>query len=282
MSLETKVTYACFGGTFGVYRHASEATGTAMEFAVFVPPQIEHRPVPVLYYLSGLTCTWENAATKAGAQAWAAKKGLALVFPDTSPRGEGVADDEAYDMGQGAGFYVDATQAPWAPHFQMESYVTGELPALVAANFPVRTDIAGITGHSMGGHGAMTLAMRHPDKYRSVSAFAPIVAASQVPWGHKALGGYLGPDQALWAEHDACALMVSRGWKGDMLVDQGQADTFLASQLQPMRLLDAAGKSGIPVSLTLHPGYDHSYYFVASFMEKHIDWHAERLLLSQA
>lgn len=272
--------FGCFGGTQAIVRHSSQATGTDMEVAVFVPPQVADGPVPILYYLSGLTCTWENACSKAGAQAWAARKGLMLVFPDTSPRGEGVADDPAYDMGQGAGFYVDATQAPWAPHFQMETYITQELPALIAEHFPGDGSRAGITGHSMGGHGALTLAMRHPDLYQSVSAFAPIVAPSQVPWGHKALGGYLGEDAALWADHDTCALMVSRGWKGDMLVDQGQADPFLEEQLQPMRMIQAADESGIPLFLNLHPNYDHSYYFVASFMEKHVDWHAERLGLT--
>lgn len=277
MTLETLAKHACFGGTQSVHAHASRATGTRMEFAVFVPPQAAERKVPVLYYLSGLTCTWENATTKAGAQRYAAERGLMLVFPDTSPRGEGVANDAAYDLGQGAGFYVDASEAPWAPHFRMESYVTEELVELVEASFPALPGVRGVTGHSMGGHGALTLALRHPGLYRSLSAFSPIVAPSQVPWGQKALGAYLGADPAKWAEHDACALIQSKGWAGDILVDQGAADQFLERELQPQRLEAACRAAGVPLTLRLQPGYDHSYYFVQSFIGDHLAWHAQRL-----
>lgn len=277
MTLETRSATACFGGTHGVYRHQSRATGTAMEFSVYQPPQAKQGPCPVVTYLSGLTCTWENAATKAGAQRVAAELGLILVFPDTSPRGEGVANDPGYDLGQGAGFYLDATQEPWAPHYRMESYIAEELPALIAQHFPVDPARQGITGHSMGGHGALTLAMRHPGQWRSLSAFAPIVAPAAVPWGEKAFSNYLGGDRESWLAHDATALVSTHGWPGDILVDQGLADQFLERELQPERLRLVCEAKGVPLTLRLHEGYDHSYWFIASFIPDHLAWHAERL-----
>jgi len=277
MTLETISRWRSFDGTQGVYRYDSAATGTPMDVAVYVPPQAESGPLPVVTFLSGLTCTWENATTKAGFQRAAAERGLIVVAPDTSPRGEGVADDAAYDLGQGAGFYVDATEEPWAPHFRMWTYVTEELPALIAANFPADPGRQGIMGHSMGGHGALTVALSHPDRYRSVSAFAPIVAPSQVPWGRKALAAYLGADEAAWAVHDATRLVRDRGWPRDILIDQGEADGFLAEQLRPDLFADACRKAGVDLTSRLQPGYDHSYYFIASFMPDHMIWHARRL-----
>ncbi len=279
MTLETLGTHRCFGGMQGFYRHPSSETGTLMRFAVFVPPQAEKGPVPVLWFLAGLTCTEENFATKAGAQRAAAELGLMLVAPDTSPRGEGVPDDpdKAYDFGLGAGFYVDATEAPWSRHYRMYSYVTRELPALIAANFPADPARQGITGHSMGGHGALTLALRNPDRYRSVSALAPIVAPAQVPWGKKALGGYLGADPKAWRTADAVALIEDGHKVPEILVDQGEADQFLAEQLKPALLTAACAAAGITCTLRHQPGYDHSYYFIASFIEDHLRWHAERL-----
>jgi len=277
MTLETLATAACFGGSHGVYRHQSRATGTAMEFCVYQPPQAKAGPCPVVTYLSGLTCTWENAATKAGAQRVAAELGLILVFPDTSPRGEGVPNDPGYDLGQGAGFYLDATEAPWSQHFKMESYVAEELPQLIAANFPADGARQGITGHSMGGHGALTLALRHPGRWRAVSAFAPIVAPASVPWGEKAFGAYLGPDRDRWLAHDATALLAEQGYAGELLVDQGLADQFLETQLQPERLKLVCEAKGIPLTLRLHAGYDHSYWFISTFMPDHLAWHRERL-----
>ncbi|MEQ9814814.1 MAG: S-formylglutathione hydrolase [Azospirillaceae bacterium] len=277
MTLETKSRWRSFGGTQGVYVHDSRATGTPMEVAVYVPPQAEAGPVPVVTYLSGLTCTWENATTKAGFQRAAAEHGVIVVAPDTSPRGADVADDDAYDLGQGAGFYVDATEAPWAPHFKMWTYVTEELPALIAANFPADPVRQGIMGHSMGGHGALTVALSQPDRYRSVSAFAPIVAPMDVPWGRKALPAYLGTDEAAWARHDATRLMRARGWPRDILIDQGEADGFLAEQLRPELFATACREAGVDLTLRLQPGYDHSYYFIASFLPDHMAWHARRL-----
>jgi S-formylglutathione hydrolase len=278
--IETLSSTRSFGGTQGVYRHASRETGTDMVFAVYLPPQARGEgaaKLPILWYLSGLTCTHANAMEKAGYQRACAELGLILVAPDTSPRGEGVADDPAYDFGQGAGFYVDATQAPWAAHYRMESYVAAELPALVAEHFPADPERQSIAGHSMGGHGALTLALRHPGRYRSVSAFAPIVAPSQVPWGEKALGTYLGPDRAEWRRHDAVALIEDGARVPELLVDQGSADTFLDTQLQPHRLESACRAAAIPLKLRLQQGYDHSYYFIATFMEDHLRWHAARL-----
>jgi S-formylglutathione hydrolase len=276
--LETVSTVRCFGGVQGVNRHQSRETGTAMTFALYLPPQAEAgEPLPVLWYLSGLTCTHANVMEKGAYQRVCAELGLILVAPDTSPRGPGVADDAAYDFGQGAGFYVDATEAPFAEHFRMESYVARELPELVAGHFPADSARQSITGHSMGGHGALTLALRHPGRYRSVSAFAPIVAPSQVPWGQKALGGYLGTDHAAWREHDAVALIERGAAVHELLVDQGTADSFLERELRPELLTSACEKAGIPLTLRMQEGYDHSYYFISTFIEDHLRWHSERL-----
>ena len=261
----------------GVYRHESEATGTPMTLAVFVPPQAEHGPCPVVTYLSGLTCTHANVMEKGEYRHAAAELGLVVVCPDTSPRGEGVADDPAYDLGQGAGFYVDATQAPWAAHFRMWTYVTRELPALVAANFPVDAGRQGIFGHSMGGHGALTVALRSPGVYRSASAFAPIVAPSEVPWGRKAFEAYLGPDEDAWREHDAVALIEDGARLDDLLVDVGAADPFLERELRPQLLESACAVAGMPLTLRRQEGYDHSYFFISTFMADHLAWHAGRL-----
>ena len=275
--METVSTARAHGGTQGVYRHRSSATGTDMTFSVFVPAHDEGEVLPVLWYLSGLTCTHANVTDKGEFRAACAKARVIFVAPDTSPRGEGVADDPAWDVGQGAGFYVDATEAPWAPHFAMWSYVTDELPALVAAEFPADMARQGITGHSMGGHGALTIGLTFPDRYRSVSAFAPIVAPGQVPWGEKALGGYLGEDRAGWRRHDAVALIEDGARVAELLVDQGADDQFLEEQLRPELLADACAAAGIDLTLRLHPGYDHSYYFVSTFMADHVGYHAERL-----
>ncbi|HEV7660804.1 MAG TPA: S-formylglutathione hydrolase [Allosphingosinicella sp.] len=276
--METLSTNKAHGGTQGVYRHQSAETGTAMTFSVYLPPQAEAiGKLPVVWYLSGLTCTHANVTDKGEYRRACAELGLIFVAPDTSPRGEGVPDDEAYDFGQGAGFYVDATEAPFDTHFRMYSYVVEELPALIAIHFPADMDRQAITGHSMGGHGALTLALRNPGRYRSVSAFAPIVAPAQVPWGEKALGRYLGPDRAAWRKHDAVALIEDGARVPEMLVDQGEGDAFLAEQLRP-ELLDAAcAAAAIPLTLRRQPGYDHSYYFISTFMEDHLRWHADRL-----
>ncbi len=276
MTLETVSENRSFGGIQGVYRHKSQATGTDMTFAVYLPPEAQAGKVPVLWYLSGLTCTHENAMTKAGAQQFAAEAGIALVFPDTSPRGEGVADDAAYDLGQGAGFYVNATQAPWAPHFRMWDYIVEELPALVCDSFPLDAQAQGITGHSMGGHGALTIAMTHPDRYRSVSAFAPIANPSDSDWGRKQLTAYLGEDRTAWAAHDSTLLMVERGYPGEVLIDQGASDQFL-DLLKPETLAQAMMARRQPGWFRMQPGYDHSYFFVNSFIGDHVFWHAERL-----
>jgi S-formylglutathione hydrolase len=274
---QTLKTHAVHGGTLRYLRHDSEATGVPMTLSVFVPPG--EGPFPVLIWLSGLTCTEDNFTTKAGAYKAAAKHGLIIVAPDTSPRGPGVADDEAYDLGQGAGFYVDAVREPWTPHFNMETYVTRDLIALIDAEFPT-TRTRSISGHSMGGHGALTLALRHPALFKSVSAFAPIVSPSRVPWGEKALAAYLGDDRAGWETHDAARLIESgaaRGVFDDILIDQGDADGFLADQLKPELLVEAAKAAGQTVTLRMQPGYDHSYFFMASFIDDHIAFHAERL-----
>jgi len=277
--METLSAHRCFGGTQGFYRHTSAQTGTPMRFSVFVPAG--QGPFPVVWFLSGLTCTEENFTTKAGAQRVAAELGLVLVAPDTSPRGEAVPDDPegAYDFGLGAGFYVDATQEPWAAHYRMRSYVERELPELVAANFPVDSGRQGITGHSMGGHGALTVALRDPGRFHSVSAFAPIASPMRCPWGEKALSGYLGADRRAWREYDATTLIEDGARVRDILVDQGEADGFVASQLKPELLEAACAAAGIPLTLRRRPGYDHSYYFIASFVEDHLRWHAERLSL---
>jgi S-formylglutathione hydrolase len=275
MSPETVSTNRSHGGTQGVFKHTSTASGTDMSFSVFVPDRAG--PMPVLWYLSGLTCTHANVTEKGEFRAACAEHGIIFIAPDTSPRGEGVADADSYDLGQGAGFYVDATEAPWTPHFRMWSYVTEELPALVAANFPADMARQGITGHSMGGHGALTVALRHPGRFRSVSAFAPIVAPSAVPWGEKALGAYLGPDRSRWRAHDAVALIADGARIDELLVDVGTADPFLEQELHP-ELLDAACRdAGIALTLNRREGYDHSYYFIATFMADHVRWHAQRL-----
>lgn len=276
MSLETLSENRSFGGVQGVYRHASDSTGTDMTFAVYLAPAAQKGPVPVLWYLSGLTCTHENAMTKAGAQEHAAREGIALIFPDTSPRGEGVADDEAYDLGQGAGFYVDATEDPWAKHFRMWDYITRDLPGVVFENFPLRADAQGVTGHSMGGHGALTIAMTLPDTYRSVSAFAPIANTSESDWGTKQLRAYLGENRENWLRHDASVLMRERGYPGDVLIDQGTSDQFL-DLLRPESLAEAIAARRQPSVMRMQKGYDHSYFFVQTFMADHIRWHAERL-----
>ncbi|MDT8760488.1 S-formylglutathione hydrolase [Sphingomonas psychrotolerans] len=265
------------GGVQGVYRHASAATGTDMTFSVYVPPHAPGAKLPVLWYLSGLTCTHANVTDKGEYRRACAEQGVIFVAPDTSPRGEGVPDDDAYDFGQGAGFYVDATEAPWSTHFRMRAYIEHELPELIAKEFPADMTRQGVTGHSMGGHGALTVALRNPERFRSVSAFAPIVAPSVVPWGEKALAGYLGKDRAAWAPYDACALILAGSRVGELLVDVGDADQFLHDQLRPELLRTACDAAGIPLTLRLQPGYDHSYYFVSSFMADHIVWHAERL-----
>ena len=268
------------GGRQLVCRHASSATHTGMALSIFLPPQAaDGAKVPVLWYLSGLTCTHANVTEKGEYRAACAELGIAFVAPDTSPRGEGVPDDPdgGWDFGQGAGFYVDATEAPWATHFHMWSYVADELPALLAAEFPVDLERQGILGHSMGGHGALTLGLGLPGRYRSISAFSPIVAPGQVPWGRKALGRYLGDDESAWRKHDAVALIEDGARADALLVDIGTADPFLEKELRPELLEAACATAGIPLTLRRQPGYDHSYYFISTFMADHIRWHAERL-----
>ena len=276
MSLEIVSQNKSFGGTQFIYRHTSTETGTPMRFAAFIPPQAEKSKAPVLWFLSGLTCTEENFTVKAGAQRVAAELGLILIAPDTSPRGEGVPGDPAgsYDFGLGAGFYVDATQAPYAKNYRMRSYIETELPALVDAHLPADLGRQSITGHSMGGHGAITIALRNPGRFRSVSAFAPIASPINCPWGQKALGGYIGPDQAAWREYDSCALIEDGRRVPELLVDQGLADNFLAPQLKPDLLAAACAKANIKLTLRRQEGYDHSYYFISSFTEDHLRYHA--------
>lgn len=267
-----------FGGVQGVYKHASTATGTQMTFGLYLPPQAKGGPVPLLVYLSGLTCTHENVMTKALAQRYCAQHGLAFLMPDTSPRGADVPDDEGYDFGKGAGFYVDATQPPWSTHFKMESYITGELLDLIGREFgAVDTNRSSITGHSMGGHGALTLALKNPGRFQSVSAFSPIVSPINCPWGQKALSGYLGDDQSTWRRYDSCALIEDGARVEDILVDQGTADQFLETELKSHLLSEACVAAHIPLQLNMREGYDHSYFFIASFMEDHVQWAAERL-----
>ena len=274
--MQTISENAAFGGVQGVYRHAASSTGCDMTFGLFLPSEARLHPVPLLWYLSGLTCTHENAMTKAHAQEHAARHGLAVVFPDTSPRGDGVADDDAYDLGQGAGFYVNATQDPWAKHFRMWDYVAEELSRVLMANFALEEDRQAITGHSMGGHGALTLAMRLPGRFASVSAFAPIANPTASDWGRKQFKAYLGEDESLWAAHDATLLMRENGLRGPVLVDQGTQDQFL-DLLRPAALAGAMAARRQPGTFRMQPGYDHSYFFVASFMAEHMDFHAKAL-----
>ncbi|HGG04857.1 MAG TPA: S-formylglutathione hydrolase [Aliiroseovarius sp.] len=274
--METVAENTCFGGVQGVYTHASKATGTDMTFGLFLPAEARDGPVPVLWYLSGLTCTHENAMTKAGAQVWAAEQGIALVFPDTSPRGDGVADDDAYDLGQGAGFYVNATEAPWAPHFRMYDYIAHDLPNLLFTQFALDPARQAITGHSMGGHGALTLAMTLPGRFRSVSAFSPICHPTASDWGRKQLSAYLGDDKTAWDRHDATLLMRAVGFDGPVLTDTGTTDQFI-DLLMPEAFAEAAMARRQQATLRLQPGYDHSYFFVQSFMEEHVAFHAEAL-----
>lgn len=279
MAIETVSLNRSHGGMQGVYQHPSRATGTGMTFSVYVPPQWGSAKLPVVWYLSGLTCTHANVTEKGEFRRACAELGLIFVAPDTSPRGEGVPGDPAgaYDFGLGAGFYVDATREPFARNYRMWSYVTEELPSLVAGHFPADISRQSIMGHSMGGHGALTVALRHPDRYRAASAFAPIVAPSQVPWGIKALGGYLGEDRLIWRKHDAVALIEDGARFSDFLVDYGDADPFLAEQLRPELLQHACEKAKIPLTLRRQEGYDHSYYFISTFMDDHLHWHAARL-----
>jgi S-formylglutathione hydrolase len=274
-TLETISEQRCHGGVQGFYRHDSRACGGPMRFALFQPPQAARQSCPLLYFLAGLTCNEETAAIKAGAQRLAAELGLALVMPDTSPRDtgfEGATGD--WEFGEGAGFYLDATQAPWSSRFRMRSYVAEELPALLAAHFPVDVERAGVCGHSMGGHGALTLALTYPQRYRSVSAFAPIVAPSQVPWGQKAFARYLGENRDTWASYDACALVKRQAFPGTILVDQGEADRFLGEQLRPELFEQACAEAGQPLALRRQPGYDHSYWFINTFIDDHLRHHA--------
>jgi S-formylglutathione hydrolase len=279
MTFETVSENKCFGGTQGVYKHTSQELGCDMKFAVFTPPQAEDDTRPVVFWLSGLTCTEENFTVKAGAQRAAAELGLVIVAPDTSPRGDDVPDDaDSYDFAKGAGFYLDATRQPWSKNYRMYSYITGELPALIFKHFPAQADKQGIMGHSMGGHGALTIALKNPDTFSSVSAFSPIVAPSQVPWGEKAFTGYLGDDRSAWADYDATALVESgKRFDGEILIDQGTADNFLEEQLRPEIFADACAKAGQKLDLRMQPGYDHSYFFIASFIEDHLRHHAEAL-----
>ncbi|SEL82961.1 S-formylglutathione hydrolase [Roseivivax marinus] len=274
--METKSENRSYGGTQGVYTHTSEATGCDMTFGLYLPEEARTTPVPILWYLSGLTCTHENAMTKAGAQAWCAEQGIAICFPDTSPRGDDVADDEAYDLGKGAGFYVNATQDPWAKHFKMWDYITNDLPKIVGEHFAVDLDRQSITGHSMGGHGALTIAMHHPERFRSVSAFAPIAHPTQSDWGKKQLGAYLGDDTSTWAPHDSTLLMRDKGFDGPVLIDQGDSDNFL-DLLKPEALAEAMAAKRQEGQFRMQKGYDHSYFFISTFMEDHVNFHAEAL-----
>jgi S-formylglutathione hydrolase len=277
--MQVKSTNRSHDGTQGVYTHASTSTGTEMEFSVFVPDHAEGEKLPVVFYLSGLTCTQANVTEKGEFRAACAELGLIFVAPDTSPRGEGVPDDPdgAYDFGLGAGFYVNATEAPFAQHYRMRDYIEKELPALIGAQFPADMERISIMGHSMGGHGALTIALRNPDRYKAVSAFAPIVSPLNCPWGEKALTGYIGADKSAWRQYDACALIEDGARVPDILVDQGSADNFLEGQLKPEFLTQVCEKSGQPLTLRMQEGYDHSYYFISTFMRDHLEWHAIRM-----
>lgn len=274
--MKTLSENACFGGTQGVYSHASKATNCDMTFGLFLPEDAKIGKVPLLWYLSGLTCTHENAMVKAGAQCWAAEQGIALVFPDTSPRGEGVANDDNFALGQGAGFYVNATQDPWAKHFQMWDYIATDLPSLLFNNFALDEDAQSITGHSMGGHGALTLAMAHPGRFASVSAFAPIANPTTTDWGRDQMTAYLGEDETKWAKHDATLMMRDTGFDGPVLIDQGGDDQFL-DNLKPEALSHAMAERRQDGTFRIQPGYDHSYFFISTFMEDHIAFHADAL-----
>ena len=274
--MEQKEQHLVFGGSQEVWEHQSEVLGCPMRFAIFIPPQAKDKKLNVLYWLSGLTCNEQNFITKAGFHRYAAEQGVIVVCPDTSPRGEGIANDDAYDLGQGAGFYVNATEEPWAKHYRMYDYILEELPGIIRQHFPV-TDKQSIFGHSMGGHGALVLALKNPEFYTSVSAFAPIVSPTQVPWGHKALGAYLGDNQAAWAEYDTVRLIEDGARIRSLLVDQGLADNFYEEQLRTPLLEKACADAGIAADIRYHEGYDHSYYFISSFVAEHIAYHAERL-----
>jgi S-formylglutathione hydrolase len=276
MAMEKIEDRACFGGRQQVWQHDSTTLGCRMRFAVYLPPQALQQKCPTLYWLSGLTCNEQNFITKAGAQRYAAEHGVVIVAPDTSPRGDSIANDAGYDLGQGAGFYINASQSPWAPHFRMYDYIVDELPSMIEANFPV-TAARSISGHSMGGHGALMIALKNPGRYSSVSAFSPIVAPSQVPWGEKAFAAYLGNDRNSWLAWDSCALVATAGERLPLLIDQGDADEFLANQLKPELLQQACNEAGHPLTLRMQPGYDHSYYFIASFIGEHIAHHAAAL-----
>lgn len=275
--MEQVSTNRSHGGTQGVYTHLSAATGTPMTFSVFVPNHASGAKLPLLWFLSGLTCTHANVTEKGEYRAACAEAGVIFIAPDTSPRDDNVPDDEGYDFGKGAGFYVDATEVPWAANFRMRSYIEQELPELIAANFPADMARQGITGHSMGGHGALTIALRNPARFRSVSAFSPIVSPLNCPWGEKALTGYIGPDKAKWREYDACALIDDGARLPELLVDQGGSDNFLTEQLKTELLVDACKRAAMPATIRMQDGYDHSYYFISSFMAEHVRWHAERL-----
>ncbi len=278
MTVEIVSEHRCFDGVQGYYRMTSAACAGPMRFAVYQPPQARAGRVPVLYFLAGLTCTEETATVKAGAQRLAAELGLMLVMPDTSPRDTGIPGATGdWELGEGAGFYVDATRAPWSARFRMETHVVQELPAMIADHFPADPTRCGILGHSMGGHGALMLALRHPDRYRSLSAFAPVVAPGRVPWGEKAFAAYLGGHHRIWAEHDACDLVRRRPFAGPILIDQGLDDRFLETQLQPQRFEDACAEAGQALTLRRHPGYDHGYHFIASFIDDHLRHHASQL-----
>jgi S-formylglutathione hydrolase len=275
--MRTVSSWKSFGGILSVHEHGSEMCHCPMQFAVFTPPQAAQGPVPVVWFLSGLTCNWSNVMEKSGLQRMAATLGLMIIAPDTSPRGESIPNDEAYDLGQGAGFYLSATQAPWSKHFHMDRYITEELQTLVMDEFPADASRQGITGHSMGGHGALTLHLKHPDTYKTCSALSPIVAPSQVPWGDKAFSTYLGTDKSKWAQYDACELVKAKPTNASILIDSGDADPFLSEQLRPELFIDACKSTGQSLNYRMQRGYDHSYWFIASFIEDHLTHHAQGL-----